>query len=485
MSTQSPKALKPRSKTYYIHAAIGLLFMFGFGYLPATDPITPMGMEVIGIFIGLVYLFSFCEITWPAIAAIIALGMSSYSTVPAVVASSLGHAVVFQSLMAYIVTGCLQYYGIVEHIARWLLSRKAFKGRPELFMLTYFMTFLLVSIFVSSIAVIILGWTIFYGIAEMIGYKKGESFTGLSIVGIMVSFVVGGAIAPIRGWPLTLANQFAEAAGTSINLISFLAISFPAAVLTMVVFLLGMKFLFKVDFEKMRAFDVETLANKEPMSTRQTIILIVNAVVMLFILLASLLPAGSSLGKKLNALTPGGIFAVAAIVLVLICLKGREPLIDFRAVAATNVSWDVILMIGATMVAASALTSADTGVLDFTKKMLMPVFEGKSPTFLLLFVVLILTLLTNIGSNIGMGAMMIPVVAPFISVTGANASVIGTAIIYMAAMGLFLPGASAPAALTHSNDWLTKKEVYKYSFYALIVIWVVTIPILMIANAVQ
>ena len=43
---------------YYLFSIIGLLFMFGFGYLDPPDPITPMGMKIGGIFIGLLFLWS-------------------------------------------------------------------------------------------------------------------------------------------------------------------------------------------------------------------------------------------------------------------------------------------------------------------------------------------------------------------------------------------------------------------------------------------
>ena len=40
------------TKKYYIHVAISLLLMLGFGHLPPIEPLTPFGMKALGIFLG-------------------------------------------------------------------------------------------------------------------------------------------------------------------------------------------------------------------------------------------------------------------------------------------------------------------------------------------------------------------------------------------------------------------------------------------------
>ena len=56
-----------KSIKYYIKSAIVLIIMFGFRYLPAIDPITPQGMHVLGIFIGLLVGWSTVGIIWPVL----------------------------------------------------------------------------------------------------------------------------------------------------------------------------------------------------------------------------------------------------------------------------------------------------------------------------------------------------------------------------------------------------------------------------------
>lgn len=40
---------------YYAKAIVCVFIMFGFGQLPPIEPITPLGMNVLGIFLGLLF----------------------------------------------------------------------------------------------------------------------------------------------------------------------------------------------------------------------------------------------------------------------------------------------------------------------------------------------------------------------------------------------------------------------------------------------
>ena len=58
---------------YYLHTVVCLLIMFGFGQLPPVEPLTPLGMNLIGIFLGVLYGWVCIEIVWPSLAGLLAL----------------------------------------------------------------------------------------------------------------------------------------------------------------------------------------------------------------------------------------------------------------------------------------------------------------------------------------------------------------------------------------------------------------------------
>ena len=48
--------LKKSGKLFYIHIIIVVFFMFIFGQIvPPTGTITPLGMKILGIFMGMLY----------------------------------------------------------------------------------------------------------------------------------------------------------------------------------------------------------------------------------------------------------------------------------------------------------------------------------------------------------------------------------------------------------------------------------------------
>ena len=58
---------------YYLHTVVCLLIMFGFGQLPPVEPLTPLGMNLIGIFLGVLYGWVCIEIVWPSLAGLLAM----------------------------------------------------------------------------------------------------------------------------------------------------------------------------------------------------------------------------------------------------------------------------------------------------------------------------------------------------------------------------------------------------------------------------
>lgn len=49
-----PTSVK-NNNIYYLKAIVCMLIMFCFGYLPPVEPITPLGMHIVGIFFGLLF----------------------------------------------------------------------------------------------------------------------------------------------------------------------------------------------------------------------------------------------------------------------------------------------------------------------------------------------------------------------------------------------------------------------------------------------
>lgn len=94
------QAKYPVSKV--IHSAITIFLMFLFGrVIPPFGGITEVGMNVLGVFLGVIYGYCTCEIAWPSILGFVAYGLSGAVTMKDGIQAMMGQSVVFQSICAF------------------------------------------------------------------------------------------------------------------------------------------------------------------------------------------------------------------------------------------------------------------------------------------------------------------------------------------------------------------------------------------------
>ena len=116
-----------------VHSIVGLAIMIGFRFLPLNLPeVTPVGMQVIGIFIGTLYLWTFVDPAWASLMAVAMLGFSDYASMSAVITAAFGAPVTQQVFFLMILSGSLVYYKITLYIGRFFLTRKFTNGKPWL-----------------------------------------------------------------------------------------------------------------------------------------------------------------------------------------------------------------------------------------------------------------------------------------------------------------------------------------------------------------
>lgn len=58
---------------YFFHIIVFLCITFLFGKLDPIAPLTPFGMNTIGVFLGVIYAWVFIDIIWPSMVGLLAL----------------------------------------------------------------------------------------------------------------------------------------------------------------------------------------------------------------------------------------------------------------------------------------------------------------------------------------------------------------------------------------------------------------------------
>ena len=214
------QAKYPVSKV--IHSAITIFLMFLFGrVIPPFGGITEVGMNVLGVFLGVIYGYCTCEIAWPSILGFVAYGLSGAVTMKEGIQAMMGQSVVFQSICAFLAAGALSEFGFSKWFVRWSLSRKVFKGKPIIYIWCFLVIYGLSAVVIYTVPLQVLLYAVWADIAESCGYEKNSKFVYAGFTGIMLACTAGDSLIPYTSWKLGLAETWSAAVGGEINLVLF------------------------------------------------------------------------------------------------------------------------------------------------------------------------------------------------------------------------------------------------------------------------
>lgn len=453
-----------KNARYYIIVAICVIIMFIGKYIPPFAPeITPVGMGVLGVFVGVVVLWSTVGgAIWPSILAIIALAFTGYTDVNGSISSSMGSFMVFNMICISAMTSALSATGADVKIAKWLITRKAWQGKPILFTFAFLFAFYVVSALTFAFAMIFICWTILRKMAEEMGVSMTHPYFVTMSIYSVIATSMGEFVIPMKGWQYALCNIFMmNAGGQPVNFGLFIVSTFIIGVVIIFILVALMKPLFKVDFSPVANHRPDSATVGDTRLTKnQVAIVVVLVVSMICSIFVNYIQGDGWFVQIVKTLSLPGIFGLAVVILCAIKDKTGKPILEFTKVM-NGVVWAPILLVGIAVALASALTSGDCGFMAFFGRTLSPIVEGKSVAVVYIFIIVIVCVLTNIASNMGIGLMIIPVAVPICLAAGCNMNVAAIVCIYSACFGFILPGSAAVSPLMYSNETLKKGDILK------------------------
>ena len=119
-----------KNKLRNIHFFIMFLLTICICLCPTFGQITPYGMKVLGIFIGVLYGWIFIDLIWPSLFGFAALAISNVTTIGSALSSGFGNTQLLLMLVVMIFAGALDDAGFTDLIGTWLLRKKIFQKNP-------------------------------------------------------------------------------------------------------------------------------------------------------------------------------------------------------------------------------------------------------------------------------------------------------------------------------------------------------------------
>lgn len=449
---------------FYRHITVVLILMIGIGLLPPLAPITPFGMKILGIFVGMLYGWSFCSMIWVSLLGMFMLFLTGAYTAKDFFALSFGSETVVFILLMFVFTALLEAYGLTEFIANWFISRKFVAGRPWLFSFILLVGAFFAGGFINMIASMMVFWGVIYAVSEKFGFKPYEKYPTLMILGIGVASCVGGAIPPYKMVPMVLLTAYSNVTGEGVNFFQYICFALPLGLLVVIVYTLVCRYIFRPEMKELRNLRADLVAPEELKLDREKKIVLVFFAAFLFLILApGFLPKDWLAAKVLSQIGVGGV-VIALIILASWVRVGQKPMLDFGRMAAKGISWDIVIIMSIVLPFTTILTADETGIKAFIVSVLKPVLASMPPLAFMAAALLIATALTNIANNMVIGAVFVSVILSVADTMGIAALPIIATLVICVNLAFVTPAASPIAAFVFANtQWVKASDIYKYA----------------------
>ncbi len=359
---------------YYIHSIITIIITFGVGFLNPVGSITPLGMDILGIFLGMLYGWIF-------------VGMTDYTTIQGAFQSGIGHNNTLLVIVALLFGYYLDKSQLSRTIAYKIISMKISIGRPWIFTMLYFLAAYIIGAVVNHFACIVLLWSIFYQICDVLKIEKKTTWASYVIIGVAFIAILGSYALPIKETPLFLRGIMEPTLGMSIPFVQWMLWFNIMHLLAVVVYLFIGKFILRPDVTAVKnAGDFMSQYRHIKLPREQHLPLILLLIFISALIFPSFMPETWRITAILSQLGLVGIGTLLIIFLMIIRSKEGVPYADYTELFTGAMNWNLIWLMAATMPICAAMESDATGIISWLTTMLLPIVQNLSPTMFIIVI---------------------------------------------------------------------------------------------------
>lgn len=463
METEAGNKGAAKDTKYFIHSVIGIVIMFGFGYLPPFAPVTPLGMKYIGILLGLIYLWSLVEMLWPSMLGLVALVLTGAVTGAELTPKAFGTDMILIVILSLAIIFALTETGIFDYFTNWLLSRKTLQGHPWRLTVTILFGAYIIEAIGGGIAILFLLWELIYKIVDQAHMPRKHIYCGLMIVALMMCNVLGLNLFPFKPSYLFVMGTFQKMTGMAdVPMLIALVMNFAIAVAIILFYLFFMRFVIRVDLSALQNVSTEEFVQKlPPMNKKQkfSVIYLILFIVMIIVPGTVGLFSQGPISVMLQRLGTVGMCYLMFAILSFVKIDGERILVFSKVVS--KVQWDAVALMAIAFTLSPMLTSEGTGVSEWMMQIINPILGGRPALVFMILVGVISIILTNVANNTVIMILMMTIIGVFQQSVPINVPVMGFMMIYMSQIAFLLPASSFYGAVIHSQaEIVGKKPIY-------------------------
>ena len=447
---------------YYIKCLVCFTVMAIFCVLPPVGQITKIGMQILGIYLGTIMLWTLVDLIWPSLLAIILISFTGYDSFNSILSSGFGNQTVIFVLLISIFAYFITSSGVSTCIARFIVSLRISKGRPWIMSSLFVLASYVIGVFVSSVAATLVVLELFSQFAAQAGYKRRDKYPTLMMVCITFAAHMGGSVWTFRT-PDAILVGYIQAQGMDVPLIPYFLSSVFIGGGALILYLVVSKLIFQPDISKLRG-DMTCFAPQK-MTRYQHRLLLCTFILLVLLVMESMLDVDTAVGSFLDKLGTNGIVMGMLVVMMFFRVEdGQKPFADIEE-GTRSVPWKIIWLIIFNMPMASIMNDAELGISSSISGSMTAIF-GTNPdgALFILIVTILMVIATTFIGNVPVCLMFYNVAVMFAPNLGISEPVLACIISLTSNASVILPGANPQSAMLHAHrDWVETKDIAKYA----------------------
>ncbi len=469
---------KSKSMSKLLKFIVMIVLTIGIGMLPPFGGITPMGMKILGVFIGTLFGWMFIDFVVSSTVGLVFLGLTGYTTIMGAFQAGFSDTVVMNMFIAFGFVALLNEVNLTGALASWLLSFKFVKGHPwRIVGLLLFAAWFLAA-FADTLPGILLFWSITYKIADDVGYARRSKDVGYLVTGIIFFAAMGTYMFPFKPGVLAFSGGYVAVMGEIPQGKWYFGFVILSVMLMILYLVLGK--LIRFDAKKMD-IDLADFAVQVGWGKKEKWGLAFVVFFIFFMAIPGFLPATIPWAATWKSFGIIGTTIILVAAAYLITVDGEALIKNPAKLWVNGVNWDLIFMISATMPIGAAIRSDEAGIITTLLVWLEGAIGGMNWILFTIVCMIALGLLTQVSHNLIIAAVLFPVFAPMCAEMGGDPVLWFFANFFAINASFTTPAASGWSAMLHSNsEWVSVKEAYGFGFSTLIVTWLavlIVIPI--------
>ncbi len=473
---------KSVNRNYYIHVFIMLGLTFLVPLLPPFGQITEAGMDILGVFLGLLYGWIFIDIFWTSLFGYLALALTGQINIMSAIIQSFSNYSLLMTIFLAIFAQSVAEINVTTFVSHWLLSKKIFIGRPWLLVVCMLLVVFILSMLGPGMAAMFLLWTIVISIGEMNGYGSHHIVLSMLIAFLVFSMMCGSNSVTFLGNVVLYNGFFQPHTGAPLATIPWLTLGLIYSFCCFTLMILFCKFILKLDLSRFSPTEemCENFA-KTKATKVQKVGLILLVVYFLSLVLSEIFSTAPIL-STVKALGPVGMGFIYMFVFIIWRDKQGKPYINLLNCFNKGIPWAVIILFGVTLPLVSFMQSEQVGIMATINAFIIPLLDGMSATKLIIISGIALAIITQFSHNLVLVAMFSPILIPAVVELGGNPFTMAFVIFISLNCAYATPAGSAWAGYIYGHPNVRAKDGYLFGVLFLVISTIVMIAMIPLCN---